>query len=182
MDDFNGHVGRSLDGFQGVHGRFIIGKRYQEGRMLLEFYDAKHLCIANTWFRRTDKKKITYSSGYNKSEIDFCMMGKADCKFLKNVKVITGEFQHNLVVVSYRQAIKKETEWKPEGQKQNVAKLRDKPYIQLFECRVKEIMSHNNNDLWVSFKEGVLMACDEVRGYKKNRKCKANMWWWKSEA
>ena len=26
------------------------------------------------------------------------------------------------------------------------------------------------------------MACDEVCGYKKNRKCKANMWWWNSGA
>ena len=35
----------------------------------------------------------------NISEIDYCIMGKVDHKFLKNVKVITGELQHNLVVV-----------------------------------------------------------------------------------
>ena len=39
--------------------------------MLLEFCDAKHLCIANTWLRKADKKKITHGSGCNKSEIDF---------------------------------------------------------------------------------------------------------------
>ena len=39
--------------------------------MLLEFCDAKHLCIANTWYRKADKKKIIYGSGCNESEIEF---------------------------------------------------------------------------------------------------------------
>ena len=43
MGDFNGHVGRNSNGFHGVHGVCSIGKRNQEGRMLLEFCDAKHL-------------------------------------------------------------------------------------------------------------------------------------------
>ena len=58
--------------------------------------------------------------------------------FLKNIKVITGELQHNLVVIDIDKTQK--TEWKPEGQKRKVAKLRDKPYRELFECWVKEIM------------------------------------------
>ena len=81
-----------------VHGRFIIGERNKEGSMVLEFCDAKHLCIANIWFRKVDKKKITYGSGCNESKIDLCMMGKVDRKFLKNLKVISGELLHNLVV------------------------------------------------------------------------------------
>ena len=43
-------------------------------------------------------------------------------------------------------------------------------------------MSDNHNDLWGSFKEGVLKVCNEVCGYKKNRKCNVNMWWWNSGA
>ena len=27
------------------------------GRMLFEFFDAKHLCIANTWFGKADIKR-----------------------------------------------------------------------------------------------------------------------------
>ena len=67
--------------------------------MLLEFSDPKLLCIANTWLRKADKKKITYGSGCNESEINFSIIGNVDSKYLKNVKVITGELQHNLVVV-----------------------------------------------------------------------------------
>ena len=36
----------------------------------------------------------------------------------------------------------------PESQERNVVKLRDEPYKQLYEGRVKEIMSDNNHDLW----------------------------------
>ena len=61
--------------------------------MVLEFCDAKHLFIAITWFGKADKKKITYGSGCNESEIDFCIMRKVDCKFFRNVKVISGELR-----------------------------------------------------------------------------------------
>ena len=60
------------------------------------------------WFRKADKKKITYGSGYNESVIDFCIIGKVDHMFLKNVKVITGELQHDLVIVDVDKKQKKE--------------------------------------------------------------------------
>ena len=41
-------------------------------------------------------------------------------------------------------------------------------------------MSDNHIDLWGSFSESELKACDEVCGYKKNRKCNVNTWWWNS--
>ena len=51
--------------------------------MVLYFFSAKHLCIANILCRKTDKKKITYGSGYNESEIDFSIIGKGGRKILK---------------------------------------------------------------------------------------------------
>ena len=66
--------------------------------MLQELCDAKHLCIANTWLRKADKKKITFGSGCNEMETGICIIGKLDRKFLKNVIVISRELQHNLVV------------------------------------------------------------------------------------
>ena len=76
--------------------------------------------------------------------------------------------------------MRRNKEWKPESQKRNVAKLGDEHYKQLFECRLKEIMPDNNNDLWGSFKESVQEACDEERGYKKSQKCNVDTWWWNS--
>ena len=44
--------------------------------MLLEFCDERKLCVANTWFRKTDKRKITFKSGNNECEIDFILVNK----------------------------------------------------------------------------------------------------------
>ena len=50
LGDFNGHLGKCAEGFEGVHGENGVGKRNVEGRRLLEFCDEKELCVANTFF------------------------------------------------------------------------------------------------------------------------------------
>ena len=50
LGDFKGHVGKCVEGFEGVHRGNGIGKRNAEGRRLLEFYDeravhGKHLVL-----------------------------------------------------------------------------------------------------------------------------------------
>ena len=77
LGEFNGHVGEEIEGFEGVHGGNGIGKRNAEGRMLLEFGDERELCVANTWFK-TDKRKTTFKSGNNESEIDFILISKTE--------------------------------------------------------------------------------------------------------
>ena len=74
VGDFNGHVGKCAEGFEGIH----IGKRNAEGRLLLDICDQKELCVANTRFKKKDKKKVTYSSGGNDTEIDFVLVGKEE--------------------------------------------------------------------------------------------------------
>ena len=76
LKDFNGHVGKCAEGFEGIHGGYGIGKRNAEGRMLLDFCDQKQLCVANTWHKKRDKRKMTYSSGGNDTKIDFILFGK----------------------------------------------------------------------------------------------------------
>ena len=58
-------------------------------------------------------------------EIDFCLVGNS--LFLKYVKVIIGELQHYPVVVDVDKKQIKKAGWKTEGEKVNVAKLRDEP-------------------------------------------------------
>ena len=110
----------------------------------------------------------------------FLYSGKSRSQVYEDVKLITWELQHNLVVVDVDTQQRKKTEWKSEGRKRNVAKLRDEPCRQICESRVKEVMSDNNHDLWGSSKESVLLACDEVCGHKKNRECNVDTWWWNS--
>ena len=74
LGDFNGHVGEEIEGFEGVHGGNEIGQRNAEGRMLLEFCDERELCVANSGFKKTDKRKIKFKSGNNESEIDLILV------------------------------------------------------------------------------------------------------------
>ena len=100
LGDFNGHVEKYAEGFEGVHGENGIGKRNSEGRKLLEFCDERELCVANTWFKKTDKRKITYSAGGCETEINFVLVGEKYKKYIRDVKVIPWELQHRLVVVN----------------------------------------------------------------------------------
>ena len=63
MGDFNGHVSKRIEGYEGVHGGNEIGERNVEGKMLLEFCDEKELCVAKKWFRKGEKRKMRYSAG-----------------------------------------------------------------------------------------------------------------------
>ena len=98
MGDFNGHVGKWIEGYEGVHEGNGIGERNVEVKMLLEFCDKKEFCVANTWFRKGEKRKVMYSAGENGIEVDFVLVGKGNKKYLRDVKVIPGELQHMLVV------------------------------------------------------------------------------------
>ena len=60
LDDFNGHVSRHIDGFDGGHG---VDQRNFEGRMLLEFCLEKKLCVSNTWSKREEQMKVTFRMG-----------------------------------------------------------------------------------------------------------------------
>jgi len=56
LRDFNGHVGKHIDGFENVHGGNGIGERNAKGRMLPEFCDEKELCVVNTWYQNKKRK------------------------------------------------------------------------------------------------------------------------------
>ena len=45
IGDLNGHVGRLIDGFKGVHGSNRFGTRNGEVRRLSEFCDEKEFCV-----------------------------------------------------------------------------------------------------------------------------------------
>ena len=75
IGDFNGHLAKNVDGFEGVHEGNGIGEQNLEGRILLKFCDQMNLYVANTWFKK--KKKVTYSSGGIETEIDFVLVEKA---------------------------------------------------------------------------------------------------------
>lgn len=181
LGDFNGHVGKESEGFDGVHGGNGIGIRNVEGRRLLEFCDQKELCVGNTWFKKKEKRKVTFRAGENQTEIDFILTSKENRKYLKDVKVIPWELQHRLVVADINKRKIVKTFRKNKIVKRRVWKLKDEEVRKNFADRVEQLVDVNADDIWKSFKEGVLQACDETCGTKRGRKSKGDTWWWNEE-
>ena len=94
--------------------------------MLLDFCDQKKLCITNTWYKKKDRRKVTYSLGGDDTEIDFVLVGKEKKKYLRDVKVIQGELQHRLVVVDVEKQKLKKSVKKSKRVRWKVWKLKEK--------------------------------------------------------
>uniref|UniRef100_A0A0L8GGR7 Endonuclease/exonuclease/phosphatase domain-containing protein n=1 Tax=Octopus bimaculoides TaxID=37653 RepID=A0A0L8GGR7_OCTBM len=148
MGDFNGHIGKWIQSFEGVHGGNGIGERNKEGRMLLEFCDEKKLCVTNTWFRKTEKRKVTFSAGGNETEIEFVSVGMENRKYLRGVKTIPGELQHRLVVADSDKRKVKNCVRKGTVERRKVWKLREEKTRARFEVRFGELVSIDAPDLW----------------------------------
>ena len=99
LENFNGHIGKEVDGFESVHGGFGISKRNVEGRLQLKFCVEKSMCVGNSWFKKKDNRKVTFNRGCSRTEIDFVLMKGSQSKFLKDVTAIGGELQHKLLKV-----------------------------------------------------------------------------------
>ena len=147
LGDLNGQVGEEIEGFEGVHGGNGIGKRNAEKRMLLEFCDERELCVAHTWFKKTNKRKITFKSGNNKSEIDFILVSKENRKHLREVKVILSKLQHRLLVADVDKRKLTKVVKKESRVKRMVRKLKDTEMQEKFERRVEELVDIETTNL-----------------------------------
>ena len=137
--------------------------------------------MAKTWFYRADKRKITYSADGCETEIDFVLVGEKYRKNVRDVKVILWELQHTLVVVDLNEKVLKKVVRKQRIIRRKIWKFNENQTTVRFEKRVKELVSTDAPDLWKTFKDGVLKACDEVYGKKKSRRDRGDMWWWNEE-
>ena len=70
LGDLNGHVGRDVDDYEGVHGGNGFGDRNAEGEAILEFVMCFDLVVATTFFPKEMQKLVTYESGRVSSVVD----------------------------------------------------------------------------------------------------------------
>ena len=59
VSDLNGHVGRDVDNYGGVHGGRGFGTGNAEGKSILEFGDAVGMAVCNTFFKKEYSMLIT---------------------------------------------------------------------------------------------------------------------------
>ena len=60
-----------------------MGTRNEGGETLLEFAEASGFVIANTHFDKPLRKRTTYSSGDNESQVDYILVNANDRKSIK---------------------------------------------------------------------------------------------------
>jgi hypothetical protein len=184
--DFNGHVGTTNGGFEGVHGGFGYGERNQEGENILNFAVAYNLMISNTFFRKRQSHIVTFSSGQNSSQIDFVLTRREDKRTCVDCKVIPGECvvqQHKLLVSDFQFRVRiRRTKgakisrikwWKLKGDAQQVFKDR----------MFKEGMWNEDDDdaniMWTKMTTHIRKVGTEVFGVTRGNKQEAkDTWWW----
>ena len=84
--------------------------------------------------------------------------------------MISWELQHRLVVVNLDEKVLKNVVRKQRVIRTKIWKLNENRTRVRFKKVVKELVSTDASDLWKTFKDGVLKACDEVCGKKKSRR------------
>ena len=186
--DLNGHIGESIDGYEGTHGGFGYGTRNVEGEKVLEFAVATNTVLCNTFFKKDKEKLVTYSSGGRKSAIDFIMVRRADRTTVKNVMVIASEEcvqQHRLVVavLNLKSFKKKKTVFTP---RLRVWKLKDRDSMSEYETLLAKANEEVNSksgpeDRWNAMKGAWLSAADQVCGWTKGPPRHRETWWWNEE-
>ena len=110
--DFNGHVGKSPEGFNGVHGGRWFGSLNPDGTRIVDLCTAENLAITNTYIMKAHSYLVTKRSGNWCTQVGYILTRSSDLKEVQNAKVIGNEecvTQHKLLVfdVSFRTQIKK---------------------------------------------------------------------------
>ena len=105
--DWNGHVGSTGAGYEGVHGGFGYGKPNPDvaGERVLEFAQANGLVVGNTCFKKRDSHLVTYRSGSAETQIDYIRFRTSMHSTVQNVKVIPYEEcapKHELLVCDFK--------------------------------------------------------------------------------
>ena len=78
-----------------------IGKKNDEGQVVVDFAKRMKLAITNTYFVEKPAHRVTYNSGGRSSLVDYAMVRRQRIKEVVDTKVIVGESvarQHRIVV------------------------------------------------------------------------------------
>ena len=108
--------------------------------------------MSNTWFKREEKRKVTFRIGENETEIDLVLIKKEHRRSTQNVKAIHGEFQHALLradidKMKIRKVVKKKSTEKRKKGLLKCVKIRKR-----IEEKVIELVDVGAPNLWRHYK------------------------------
>ncbi|KAK3893367.1 hypothetical protein Pcinc_002801 [Petrolisthes cinctipes] len=187
--DFNGHVGKTSDGFEEVHEGNGYGER-NTGERILEFGFAMDMLVANTVFKKRESHLVTYESGTAKTQVDYLLVRKKDRKLLSDVKVIPSEeivTQHKPVVCDFK--VKKVCQVKRKFiPRRKIWRLNEEQVKREFKDQVDELLGTNPRtasgsveEQWKKLKDTLLTVTEQTCGWTKGPPRHKVTWWWNEE-
>ena len=95
---------------------------------------------------------------------------------MQNVKAIHGEIQHALVIADIGKKKIRDVVRKTCAERRKIILLKYVKIRKRFEEKVIKLVDVGSPNLWGHFKDGVLMACDDMCGKKRGRRSKGDTW------
>lgn len=135
--DLNGHVGTDNRGDKRWHGGFGYGTRNEQGDEVVKLAKSHNFAILNTFFKKSPRHLITYSSGGRDTQIDYHLCTNEIRRYVKDCKVILGEDavdQHRLLLSEIRLPTPKQT-------KDTAVKVKKNPLAQAKRARRRTILT-----------------------------------------
>ena len=96
--------------------------------------------MSNTWFKGEERRKVTFRMSKNETGIDFVLIKKEHRWFIQNVKTITGEFQHALVIADTDKRKIRKVVRKTCADRRKITLLKDVKIRNQFEEKVTELV------------------------------------------
>ena len=78
--DFNDHVGKLSNGYEGIHGGHDYDLRNTEGERTLELAVGHNLIVGNSHFNNNKYYLVTYQSSDNSNQKDYILNKKSSFK------------------------------------------------------------------------------------------------------
>ena len=184
--DLKGHVGEGNIGDEEIMGRCGAETRNKEELMVVDFAKRMDLAIANTYFKKKDKHRVTYGSGGKSTQVDYLICRKRNSKEMCDCKVIVNECvakQHRMVVFKIALMVKKK---KAEKVKPKIRwwKLKETSCQEALRQGVTRILRGKDGlpDEWDKTSEMLRKTIEIVLGVIFGKqKGDGETWWWNEE-
>lgn len=181
--DFNARVGKDHHLWKGALGKHGVGKKNENGHLLLQFCMEKHLTLVNTMFYLKNKHKTTWKHPRSNEwhTLDYILVRSKDIQSVIRCRVFRGancDTDHRL--------LKAEIKWNRQRfhKSQNksnfnfqISLLKDEQFQQRFKASLTNEIHTDMNDesmtvetMWTNFKDSFLKAANNTLPKKKHER------------